>query len=71
MKLTYWYAECISDNDCYSLIAKTKREAMLKYNERPKDFLPVEKRTIDYKDAFDLFNCATSEFGGRSLGSRG
>lgn len=69
-KLTYWYAERLDDADCYSVIAKTKREALAKVAESSHyaDFGPVEKRTIYYGDAFDLFDQVTSEGGGRSSG---
>jgi hypothetical protein len=66
--LTYWYAECIGDHNCYSIVTKTKREAEALRAQRPDDFEPVEKRVFQYRDAFDLFDWATSEGGGRGMG---
>lgn len=67
--LTYWYAQCLDDSECYSIIAKTKKEANAK---RAADaagrYAPVVKRTLEYKDAFDLFYWSTSEGGGRGCG---
>lgn len=69
-KLTYWYAECIGDSNCYSIVTKTKREAEALRAKSPEFWEPVEKRTIHYKDAFDLFDWSTSEGGGRGMGQR-
>ena len=67
--LTYWYCECTDDADCYSIIAKTKKEATAQRQERGEErFEAPVKKTVHYKDAFDLFWQSTSEFGGRSLG---
>ena len=69
MKLTYWYAERLNDADCYSVIAKTKREARyLVMTRGPDGYGPIEKRVIEYLDAFDLFEQVSSEEGGRSAG---
>jgi hypothetical protein len=70
MKLTYWYAECLTDSDCYSIIAKTKRRANELREGRERDFGPVEKRVIDYADAFDLFEQVSGEGGGRGAGHK-
>ena len=69
-KLTYWYAAVKRDSDCYSIVAKTKKDAERQLNDRggPQYFDPIEKRTFVYKDAFDLFDWATSEGGGRGMG---
>lgn len=68
-KLTYWYAQRFDDSDCYSIVDKTKRGAQLQREKRLAegscDIGPVVKRTIVYQDAFDLFDLATSEGGGR------
>ena len=68
-KLTFWYAPRYDDSDCYSIIAKTKRQAQQLREERLAegscDIGPVVKRTIVYQDAFALFDLATSEGGGR------
>lgn len=68
--LSYWYAENLSDNDCYSIIAKTKKAAVAAVAENSHaEFAPVERRVIHYKDAFDLFEQATAEGGGRGAGN--
>lgn len=68
-RLTYWFAERFDDARCYSIVAKTKREAQLLRAERLEagscDIGPVVKRTIVYKDAYDLMDQLTSEGGGR------
>lgn len=77
MKLTYWYAECLDDNDCYSIRAKTKKEALRQIEETNKDyersiyapsFGPVEKIILSYEDAFDLMSaCEGTEARSSSL----
>ena len=72
MKLSYWYARCLNDSECYSVIAKTKKEAQKQVAAKDHtDFGPVEKRVLEYRDAFDLFDYVTSEGGGRGCGSLG
>jgi len=67
--LTYWYCECIGDSDAYSIVAKTKKEALAQREERgPDSYREPIKKTLFYKDAFDLFNWATGEGGGRGCG---
>ena len=69
-KLVYWYAECLNDADAYSVIAKTKKAALAELaNRNAERFGEVEKRTITYRDAFDLFDWCTSEGGGRGCGA--
>jgi hypothetical protein len=69
MKLTYWFAECLDDNVCYSIIKKTKRAAQLEREEKIKEhgnrYGQVVKREIIYDDAFDLMDQLTCEGGGR------
>lgn len=68
-KLTYWYAERLDDADCYSVVARTKKDARAQVEERSyAEFGPIEKRVIYYKDAFDLFDQLTGESGGRGWG---
>jgi hypothetical protein len=70
--LTYWYSACNDDGDCYSIITKTKKEAVAQRQERGEDrFDAPVKKTITYKDAFDLFAWVTSEGGGRGCGFGG
>lgn len=73
-KLTYWVAERLDDSHCYSLIGKTKKSVQQQLDDIGVEqanspwkasFGPIEKRTIQYKDAFDLFDWCTSEGGGR------
>ena len=68
--LTYWYCECRGDNECYSIIAKTKKEAQAKREQQGAHCYedPV-KKTVTYRDAFDLFDWVTSEGGGRGCGT--
>ena len=68
-KLTYWVAECLDDNPCYSIIGKTKKEVVAKVSEcRYGEYAPVVKKELFYKDAFDLFDWVTGEGGGRTCG---
>jgi hypothetical protein len=68
--LTYWYAACLDDSDAYSIISRTKKDAKEQLELRGADrFGPIEKKTIQYKDAFDLFSWVSSEGGGRGCGS--
>jgi hypothetical protein len=67
--LTYWYCECNDDADAYSIITKTKKEAVTQRELYGKDrFEAPIKKTLFYRDAFDLFNWATGEGGGRGCG---
>lgn len=69
--LTYWVAERTDDAVEYSLIGKTRKavQAMLDSGEWDHaTFEPIVKKTIQYKDAFDLFDFVTSEGGGRTAG---
>ena len=66
--LTYWYCECLDDADAYSIITKTKKEAVAQRDRREDRYAPPEKRTIQYRDAFDLFDWVTGEGGGRGCG---
>ena len=70
-KLTYWYCASIGDAECYSLIAKTKREAArLRLINGAQWYELPEKRVFEYQDAFDLFNWATGPAGGRGCGAK-
>tara|TARA_R110002049_G_scaffold36683_1_gene116648 strand:+ start:274 stop:516 length:243 start_codon:yes stop_codon:yes gene_type:complete len=64
MKLTYWYAECLNDSDCYSIREKTKSAAIAEkaslYN--PEGYGPVIKVTVEYDNAFDLMEKCSDEF---------
>jgi hypothetical protein len=69
-KLTYWVAECETDSQCYSIIDRTKKGAIAQLEKVDKcnRYGKVHKRTIEYKDAFDLFDWVTGEGGGRVYG---
>lgn len=72
MKLTYWKAQCMDDDDAYSIRTKTLRECKARVQEdreqmqaagfggRPR-FSAPEKVVIEYADAFDLMRQLTGE----------
>jgi len=64
MKITYFKAEIIGEDDCYSIRAKRKKEVQRLVAESDFEYDPIEKVTIIYKNAFDLVDILTSE--GRS-----
>lgn len=73
-KLYVWIAERTDDSQAYSLIGKTKKavqEQLDQVLEEQKDspwkahFGPIERKVINYKDAFDLYDWCTGEAGGR------
>lgn len=68
MKLNYWIAECLNDSACYSIVGRTKKEVIANVAKHwdPNSYGPVQNRTIEYKDAFDLFELLTGEGGGRN-----
>ena len=69
-KLYYWIAEITDDSPAYSAIGKTKKEVIAKTKTIGESrFLPPVRRVIHYKDAFDLFEWATGEGGGKDCGS--
>lgn len=65
-KLTYWVASCESDGDVYSIIGKTRREVLAQLETAYGSYADPVKKVIYYKDAFDLFDQATNEGGGRT-----
>ena len=75
-KLVVWIARQNDDSSCYNIVAKTRKaglELVAKnvaqwssvLNSPPEYEAPI-KREIHYQDAFDLWQQATSEGGGRS-----
>lgn len=64
-KLNYWIAEDLS-NGIYSIIAKSKKEILSNPDYSSYSHKAPVKRSICYKDAFDLFNKVTGEGGGRN-----
>lgn len=68
-KLTYWIAEQDEDSPCYSIISKTKKGCLEQMALRPDvRYEAPRKVEIVYADAFDLFDQATNEGGGRHMG---
>ena len=64
--LTVWIAEQSDDSSAYNIVAPTKKEALRQIEERSHmTFDPPVKVTIYYRNAFDLFDRATGENGGR------
>jgi len=64
MKLTYWYAEHLTDSDCYSIRERTKKAALARKAEDDFNrYGPVVKVIVDYSDGFDLLTQATGEGG--------
>lgn len=66
--LRYWYAECLNDSDCYSIVAKTKREVVDRVLESGGGYEEPVKKYIVYRDAFDLMLQVGSEGGGYGCG---
>lgn len=78
MKLTFWYAACLNDSDCYSIRAKTLKECRKlvalhgeedgaevdsgDWHSRSRFENPV-KVIIEYRDGFDLM-CQCCDEGG-------
>lgn len=72
MKLTIWTIKetsDIGDFDAYSLIARTKKEVLAQYWQEFSTSLEpiIQKKVIEFKDSFDLFDLATGEGGGRTI----
>ena len=71
MKLTYWIAECWGKDPDHDIIDKTKRGAQEQVAAATSaSYSPVTKRTIEFKDSFDLFQQATAPEGGRGMGEQ-
>lgn len=69
-KLVYWVASQDKDGSCYNIVAKTKKACLQQIASTTAWWgsaydAPI-RREIHYKDAFDLFDKATGEWGGRS-----
>ena len=65
MRLTFWYAECLDDGDCYSIRERTKKEAVRQVELQDpyhSKFGPVEKVVIEYADGFELLDGVASEY---------
>ena len=68
-KLVYYYAEREDDGDCYSIIATTLKEARRQVAENSwASYGPIQKKVLEYRNAFDLLEWVSSEGGGRGAG---
>ncbi|CAN5460644.1 hypothetical protein BH11PSE11_BH11PSE11_03630 [soil metagenome] len=70
MKLTYWVAEHLGGDKTASIVARTKHDCEQKqiaYGCIDGYGTPV-KKSLQYADAFDLFEMATGPDGGRGMG---
>jgi hypothetical protein len=54
MKLTYWYAKCLDDDNAYSIRTRTKKDCKGQRAGDEDSYGPPVKVTIEYKDGFDL-----------------
>ena len=64
MKLKYWKCKCLDDHDCYSIRAKTRKEAVEIRNEyNPEAFSEPYREEIEYSSGFDLMTQAVGPFG--------
>lgn len=71
MKLTYWVAQWWGIDPGHDIIDKTKRGAQEQVAAaKIAGYSPVTKRTIEFKDSFDLFQQATAPEGGRGMGEQ-
>jgi hypothetical protein len=71
MKLIVRIANQEEDHNCYNIVAKTKKECLLKVkewagNDTNTTYKELFKCEIECKDMFDFFERLTSEGGGRS-----
>lgn len=68
-KITYWFARCLTDHECYSVRTRTKAEAkqMVK-NRDPGHYGPIVKVVVEFENPLDLLfyvkgegSCASEE----------
>ena len=67
MKLTFWYARCEDDGDCYSIRERTKKEALRVKARSHGNYGEVEKVVLEYSDGFDLMDGVAGESGVHTL----
>jgi len=63
-KLTYWYARCLTDNDCYSIRAPKKSEAkrmIESMGHPPGHYGPLVKVTVNFLNPLELLLYIKSE----------
>jgi hypothetical protein len=66
MKLVIWRILKTDDAECYSIISKTKKGALEQYKQNSAGFdFELEQIEFEFESSFDLFDFATTEFGGR------
>ena len=54
-KITYWFARCLTDHECYSVRARTKAEAkQMVANREPGHYGPIVKVTVKYLNPLEL-----------------
>jgi hypothetical protein len=70
MKLTYWVAPRLQGQATDAIIARTKHDCEQKVLAlgTAGDYAAPVKKSFLYGDAFDLFEMATAEDGGRGMG---
>lgn len=66
MKLTYWYAQCLTDSDCYSVRERTRKDCLKVLNDNFPDGWEGEyeapvKVSVDYESGLDLLQLCTGE----------
>jgi hypothetical protein len=70
MKLTYWVAQILDGDKSESIVARTRHDCeqkLLAYGNAVNYAAPA-KRSLQYEDAFDLFEMVTGPDGGRGIG---
>jgi len=63
MKLTYWYAQNLSDSNSYSIRTKTLTQCKAERAGQEEDFAPPVKVTVEYRDGFHLMKQISGEGG--------
>jgi hypothetical protein len=71
-KLTIWNIECEDDSSCYSIRAKSKKDAIAEYDAKDDDekrsfARVVEKQVYQFSNSFELADYLLSEDRGYSL----
>ncbi len=70
MKLTYWVAQPLQGDKTNAIIARTRHDCeqkVIAYGA-PAEYAAPIKKSLLYTDAFDLFEMATGNDGGRGMG---
>jgi hypothetical protein len=65
MKIIYWKSRCLTDSDCYSIRAPTKKAAKAEREaaHRPNEYTEPYKVEVEYFSGFDLLAACLSEHG--------